>query len=141
MSRLKGWQKRLIYALDIELDKPFLWDSANCGDLMGAAVEACMGPKHPVLQHLQTGKSGPEVIAYVQQEGGLEGILGRYFEEAAWMMASNGDLALVKIGGIVAGGVVIDGKIKCKFEDADNVHSRNMFAFQLSKAYKVYKVE
>lgn len=77
--RLKGWEKRFIRLAQEELDKPFDWQSANCGHLMGAAVTACHGPEHPILENLSRFKDEESVQMLLAEYGGLSMLLGSYF--------------------------------------------------------------
>jgi hypothetical protein len=80
VMRLKGWEKRFIQLVQDELDKPFDWATANCGHLMGAAVTACQGPAHPVLENLLYLTDEESVQQLLAEYGGLSGLLGSHFQ-------------------------------------------------------------
>jgi hypothetical protein len=133
-NRERGWQKRLHYLVDEELNKHFMWQTANCGDLMAASVLACHGPNHPSLKELTSGTE-EDVKKSVAQRSGLDSILGKYFQSIPIFMAQDGDIATVGSDpSLRAGCVVLDGQLVGKRSD------RGTYRLPISRAVVVYRV-
>ncbi len=145
-ERQPGWEKRFLYLVGEELDKPFDWINASCVDLMLAPVYACHGPKHPIFGVVPKYDTVAEALAALKAIGGLEKVLDAFFPTVPYSQANQADISLIKNKETddMAGAVVLDGKVVGKHpptkDDVTVRRNRTAFYLPLSAAYKIYQV-
>jgi hypothetical protein len=106
--RFEDWPNRLLSVIDGAAARPFVWGEWDCGQFVGAAIEAQTGT-NPVAQ----------LRAKYTTEVGMKRILTRDYDGsllAFWSaqlggpvpvtMAGRGDIVVVEIEGVQASGVV-----------------------------------
>ncbi len=132
-SRERGWENRLIKAIDAELKVPFSWEAHNCGDLMATAIRACHIGDHPLLDEITHGTK-EQVTADIAKRGGLNTILKQHLQEIPRLRAQDGDLATIgNDPSNCAGAVVLSGMLVGKGED-------KVFRLPMSLATHIYRV-
>jgi hypothetical protein len=135
MSRLPGWDIRLTEAIDAEVKKPFSFENkADCGWLMGASVRACLGDDHPVLHYLERYATEAYCRVMLAEEGGLQGILSKFFPEVHPSLAQDGDIGYFGEGPTAAGLVCMGGVAVGK------APKNGVFYIPMKLTTKVFKV-
>lgn len=128
MARLRGWEKRLIFGMQDYLAQPFHWRDSNCGHGIVTAIRAAYGEGHPIIQYLDQCKDEASTNAMLEHEGGLENIVGRYFELlVSPLFAQDGDIGIIK-------GIGPEGKpaqVGCVFLDGKAVGKRDSGIFRI----------
>lgn len=139
-SRLKGWEKRYITLVEDVLAQPFSWEHSNCAHLVAAAIRACHG-EHPVLEHLKACTSQEAAMAHLQENGGLSGILGQYFQMLPTpLIAQQADVGIFEgkmpDGSIIGVGcIILDGVAVGKQDDANGA-----FRMSVRSLKRVFKI-
>jgi hypothetical protein len=140
--RLKGWERRLILDLEVELSLPFDWRYHNCGHLICASIRACIG-EHDIMRYLVGLESEQQVMDLLGREGGVSGIVGQWFNVVPHYMAQDGDVAVIdtkyydrhatEVLTAEVGCVVLGGRLVGKRE-------KGVFRLPLQKAKLIYHV-
>lgn len=137
--RLRGWDLKLIKLIDAQLNMPFDWVTSNCGHLMAASVIACHGDEHPALVELAGWTSKAIVEKHVEEAGGIDKILGRYFQRIPLLQAGQGDLCVIGTDGNHAGCVIMEGMAIGKAEEIRR-SGTSAFRMPVQSALVAYKV-
>lgn len=134
--RVPKWQEILIDALNVELAKPFSWQSATCLDLMYCCVRSVLG-RHPILQINHHGATQVEVMTWFVDRGfkDLDVLFGKYFPVVPWGWAQDGDVGIYVVGDVQVGCAIVDGVAKTKTSNG-RIHD-----VPVDKLTYVYKVE
>lgn len=131
--RKRNWEQALIAAVNLEQSKPFDWQSNNCGHLIALAITACIG-EHPVLQYLNLITDKHSALKVLAENGGLDGILGKYFWPVGPLSAMDGDVGYLANEESMAGCIVVDNTLVFKPE------GKGLFRAPITKATKLFMV-
>lgn len=131
----RNWDIELVTEVSRVLEEPFDWAKSNCGHLMAVPIRVLLGPKALALTELTKFNDEKSAKALLAQNGGLSGLLDKYFHTVNRLSARSGDIGVVSGGGIQAGCIVIDGVAIGKGPET------GVFRIPISSLTRVYRVQ
>lgn len=108
MARVDGWERRLKEVVEKHMALPSVYKISNCFIICNDAHEAVMGVKlAPETEYDLNYEDEQGALRRMVEQGykSVEDILDRNLEEIAPSLAQRGDMGVVEVDGVVAGGV------------------------------------
>lgn len=119
--RIKGWQDAHKAVIDRHMALPFEWGVSDCLILMVENASAITGFDYFKLGGKTAWKyttaAGAQKLMLKRGYNDVAEVIADYFPQIAPTLAQRGDLAIVDVGGVQAGGVFTSLGVMVKDED------------------------